>query len=86
MYHVSKMTEEGQYMFSCQFDETEDMTQMRTVVNERTGELWIVLRKPAEYFYKTPHHGKSKKFNTKKGYWVMWSDGYQDYVTRLGDR
>ena len=45
MYHVSKMTEEGQYMFSCQFDETEDMTQMRTVVNERTGELWIVLRK-----------------------------------------
>ena len=87
-WKVGKLTEEGKQVFSWQFDECQDMDQVRCVTDTRTGEIILAVKvSKAEYESMrergTVHH--LKEFQTLKGIWFMFDDGYDTYIYREGD-
>ncbi len=86
MYRIGKLTEEGKQMFSWQFDETQDMDEVRCVTNLRTGEIVLAIKVPKEVADNLTVKIKPRQILTAKGIWKMWEDAYNHYITREGDR
>lgn len=85
MYRIGRLTEEGKSLFSFQFDETQDVDEVRCVTNLRTGEIILAVKVPKE---KADQCIKinPKTIKTEKGIWKLWHDGYDYCITREGDR
>ena len=85
MYRVGRLTEEGKRLFSFQFDETQDMDEVRCVTNLRTGEIILAVKVPKEKADKC-FKIKPKIIKSEKGILKLWYDGYDYCITREGDR
>ena len=82
-HKVGKLTEEGKALFSWQFDETQNMDDVRCVSDIKTGEIILAVRIPKEkanVIKVNPQH-----IVTEKSTWDLWYDGYEWNITRTGD-
>lgn len=86
MYRIGKLTEEGKQMFSWQFDETQDMDEVRCVNNLRTGEIVLAIKVSKDVADNLAVKIHPRQILTQKGVWKMWEDAYNFYITREGDR
>ena len=84
-YRVCRLTEEGNQMFSFQFDETQNMDDVRCVSNLKTGEIILAVKIPKEkadqMLKVNPQIIKSQKY-----IWKLWHDGYDWCISKEGDR
>ena len=82
---IGKLTEEGKAVFSCQFDETQDMDEVRAITNPKTGELVLAIKISKE---KADQCVKLQPITvyTEKGVWKLWHDGWNYIINREGDR
>ena len=87
-WKIGKLTEEGKQVFSWQFDEGQDMDQIRGVTDTSTGEIVLAIKVSKEQFYQMQDRGQVfhiKEIQTKKGIWFMFDDKYDTYIYREGD-
>lgn len=84
-YTVRKLTDEGKEMLSQHFDETQNMDEVRSVTNLKTGEVILAVKVPkekADHCLKvTPRIIKSQKY-----VWKLWNDGYTWLISKVGER
>ena len=82
-HRVYKLSEEGKEMFSWQFDETQNMDEVRSVLNIKTGEIILAVRIPKEKANVIKVN--PQRIVTDKSTWDLWYDGYGWNITRTGD-
>lgn len=87
-WRVGKLTEEGKWMFSWQFDDLVDMDDVRCVTDTQTGEITLCIKVSKDVFDKMTLCDlvrDLREFHTQKGIWFMYNDGYDNYCYREGD-
>ena len=82
-HKVYKLSEEGKEMFSWQFDEWQNMDDVRCVLNLKTGEIILAVKIPLENSHVVKI--KPQYIVTEKSKWTLWHDGYEWNITRTGD-
>lgn len=81
---IGKLTDEGKSLFSFQFDETQNMDEVRAVTNIKTGELILAIKVSKEVADKCVKIDPIIVY-TAKGIWKLWHDGWNYIINREGD-
>ena len=88
MNKVCKLTEEGKEIFSWQFDELQDMNNVRAITNTETGEVILAIKVSKKEYVDMKANGivyHEIEFYTKTGIWKRFDDRYENYIVKMGD-